>query len=191
MTDFVETYDKMYGPLLEVRSHTFRAVLREAQHRLVNSIVETGCVRAEDNWKGDGQSSVIWNHFITVNGGSFTTIDNDDDAITTTQKICPYARCLIGDSIEVLTKDKNTIDLLYLDSFDLDMDDMHPAAIHCLFEFLSARPRLHPGSIVFIDDSPITADSKIIGKGMYVAQYLEKLSIRPFTTGYQAAWVLP
>jgi len=191
MTNFIELYDELYGPLLGIRSPTFRAVLKEAQQRLVHTIVETGCIRSKDNWKGDGQSTVIWNHFIKVKGGTFCTIDINLDAVILAQNLCPETDCLCGDSVETLNKYKGSIDLLYLDSSHRIDTNAHPAALQCLFEFLAARQRLTSGSIIFIDDSPITDSGEILGKGLYIAQYMKRLNIYPFTTGYQAAWILP
>jgi hypothetical protein len=60
-----------------------------------------------------------------------------------------------------------------------------------MFEFCAARPQLHSGSIVFIDDSPATSEGEITGKGKYVAQYLAQIGIKPFTFGWQTAWLMP
>ena len=47
------------------------------------------------------------------------------------------------------------------------------------------------GTAVTTRPSPATADGEITGKGAYVAQYLKQLGIRPFTFGWQAAWLMP
>lgn len=190
MPDFLDHFDGTYAPLLKVRASTFRAVLREAQHRRVLTVVETGSIRTENNWEGDGQSTTVLNHFMKFCGGTFTTIDLSVDASELTRKIEPDACVICGDGVVELAKFKGCIDLLYLDSFDLDQSNEHPAALHCMMEFTAALPKLHPGSIVCIDDSPISSDWSVTGKGKYVAQYMNHLGIRPFTFGYQVAWVL-
>jgi hypothetical protein len=193
MVDFMSVFDKAYLSKLGVRAPTFRAVVREALSLGVKSIVETGCTRAEDNWEGDGQSSVIWAAFAEYHGGTFTSIDIDQDALDLTMKLTKnVGRYFCGDSVLELQHQWKSavVDLLYLDSFDLDMNNPHPAALHCLFEFLSARPRLKSNSIVFVDDSPFS-NGTILGKGMYVAEYFKKLGVSPFAVGYQAAWILP
>ncbi len=190
MTDYVDRFDIEYLPKLGMRAPTFRAVIREAVARKVKSIVETGCIRKEDNWEGDGQSTVIWTDYIKWQSGNFATIDIDQDAIELVRRVCPEAAAIVGDSVTALDKGKPLIDLLYLDSFDVDMANAGPAAMHCLFEFCAARPRLHSGSIVFIDDSPMGPDG-IGGKGAFVYKYFQHLGIQPFTWGYQIAWIMP
>lgn len=192
---FMDKFDTYYLPKLGVRAPTFRAVIREALARSVSSIVETGCTRKKGNWHGDGQSTVIWNDYNTFCGGWFRTIDNSEEALRVAEELAPEAICLHGDSVKALsqlwpTAPEIGIDLLYLDSLDLDVSNDHSAAKHCLMELLSARPRLHTGSIVFIDDSPVQNEI-IVGKARYVAEYFTHLGVVPFTTGYQAAWIMP
>lgn len=192
MTDFVDRFDSAYLPKLGIRAPTFRAVIREAVSRRVKSIVETGCFRKEDNWVGDGQSSLIWVDYIKWHTGHFTTIDIDQEAIALVGKLTSgNASCIQGDSITELSKPGPVIDLLYLDSFDVDMSKAEPAAMHCMFEFCAARPRLKSGSIIFIDDSPTTAGLQTGGKGAYVSKYFQQIGVLPFTFGYQIAWILP
>ena len=191
MTDFMKYFDAEMNPKLGIRAPTFRAVIREALHQDVMSIVETGCLRKEDNWAGDGQSTLIWDAYRRFSLGDFTSIDISEEAISLIRKLCPDSTSICGDSVEALNRHIGAIDLLYLDSFDLDTSNEHPAALHCLFEFCAARPHLHPGSILFIDDSPMGQDWIVAGKGRYVAQYMKQLAVNPFTFGYQVAYLMP
>jgi predicted O-methyltransferase YrrM len=191
MTDYVDRFDLAYLPKLGFRAPTFRAVIREAVSRKVKSIVETGSMRKEGNWDGDGQSTIIWADYIKWHTGSFVTIDIDQDAIDLVRKLVPENGSIVSDSVVELVKPGPVIDLLYLDSFDLDMTNVGPAAMHCMFEFCAARPRLRSGSIVFIDDTPVGADYVINGKGAYVAEWFKKIDVAPFTWGYQVAWIMP
>lgn len=196
MADFMEFFDKEFLPKLGIRAPTFRAVMREAVSRDVQVIVETGTARQKDNWAGDGQSTIIWNMYAKWNKSRVvTSIDIDEKALQTAQEnSCAkeYMNYILGDSVKVLTHQDQMIDLLYLDSFDVDMNNAGPAAMHCLFEFCSAKPLLKSGSIVFIDDSPIAgAEFKVGGKGAFVADYFRQLGVHPFTVGYQIAWIMP
>lgn len=189
---FWETFDNEWGPKLGLRMPTFRAVLREAQFRNVKVVVETGCVRQDQNWDGDGQSTVMLAEFaLERNGGSFTTVDISREATDLARQLVPHATVHCGDSVKYLSKIGRQIDLLYLDSYDVDMGAPHPAALHCMMELTAAMPMLHSGSIVFVDDSPMNSAMEVGGKGLYVAQYFRQLGIMPFTFGYQSAWVLP
>lgn len=188
--DFVDLFDVEFLPKLGIRAPTFRAVMREAVSKNVRYIQETGCVRKEGNWAGDGQSTLIWDRYSRYHDCHASTVDLDPEAIDLTKKLCPRIGVVVGDSVAVLAEPGLSIDLLYLDSFDLDMQNPGPAAMHCLFEFCAARPRLHSGSIVFIDDTPMTADG-VGGKGMYVYEWFKHLGVQPFTWGYQIAWIMP
>lgn len=192
MIDFMEIFDQDYAPKLAGRAPTFRAVVREALSRNVTSIVETGCTRKENNWDGDGQSTLIWTNYVKCRGvGKFSTVDISDTATNLAMQLCPTAEVFCMDSIKFLQSREYHIDLLYLDSYDLDAGAPHDAALHCFMELCAAMPRLHKNSIVFVDDSPAKAPGGITGKGMYVYQYFKQLGVNPFTFGYQAAWLVP
>lgn len=191
MADYVDVFDTLFLPKLGIRAPTFRAVIREAVTRGVKSVVETGCVRKADNWEGDGQSTLLWSHYIRYSHGSFQSIDIDEAAVELARELVPGAVVTQGDSLTTLARSDSEIDLLYLDSYDVDMNNPHPAALHCLMEFCSARKRLKSGSIVFIDDSPMNPDFTVGGKGMYLAQYFKQLGVVPFTFAYQVAYIMP
>lgn len=191
MVDYVDRFDAAFMPKLGIRAPTFRAVLREMLARDHKSIVETGCIRKADNWEGDGQSSIVWADYIKWNHGSYQTMDIDAEACALTRELVPSAAVACGNSLVELTRRDTVIDLLYLDSYDVDMANPHPAALHCLMELTSARPRLRSGSIVFIDDSPMEQGFVVGGKGKYVAEYFKEIGVAPFTFAYQIAWVMP
>lgn len=191
MSDFFQYFDEHFAPLLGQRAPTFRAVIREALVQDVRTIIETGSMRQEDNWRGDGQSTRIWDKYAEMEVCDFTSIDLSEVPAPLIKKWCVKTEFICADSVQTLAKHEGGIDLLYLDSYDVDMTAPHPAALHCLFEFCAALPHLFKGSIVFIDDSPMRENGQINGKGMYVAQYLKQLGILPFTTGYQIAWLMP
>lgn len=197
MSDFMAFFEANIAPKLTSRAPTFRHVLCRALDRGVKTIVETGCIRKEDNWKGDGQSTLIWNAYCKSEKGYLTSIDLDEEAIALVKQKCPNVRTICADSVNAISQYPGNndwpagIDLLYLDSFDLDIANSHGAALHCFNEFCAAQKQLRPGAIVFIDDSPMGDDGIVCGKGSYVGQYMRKLGIAPFTSGYQAAWLMP
>lgn len=191
MSDYMDRFDGMYMPKIGIRGPTFRAVIREALARHHKTVVETGCIRKVDNWAGDGQSSVIWNDYCKWNQGQFKTVDIDQVACETTRELIPEAGVACGNSLLYLAQERGVIDVLYLDSYDVDMNVPHPAALHCIMELLSARKRLQTGSIVFVDDSPVGQDFVVQGKGKYVAEYFREMGVAPFTFAYQVAWIMP
>ena len=195
MIDFVTRFDAEFAPKLGMRAPTFRAVIREFLVQGWKNIVETGCARQKDNWLGDGQSTYIWAALAEYqNNGSFCSVDIDEDACRTASdaiKDATRTSIICQDSVQFLLNYKGYIDLLYLDSYDVDMENPHDAAMHCLFELTSAMPHLKHNSILLVDDSPVGPDFKVNGKGLYVAEYMKKLGLMPFTMAYQVAWLMP
>jgi hypothetical protein len=191
MSDIIRFFDAEYGPKLGVRAPTFRAVVREAVAVDVQSIVETGCLRSEGNWAGDGQSTVIWKAYARFRQADFVTVDIDETALKVAEDLCPGLTWYCQDSVQYLKKRVPPIDLLYLDSLDVNQSDPQAAALHTLFELCAAMPKLHKDSIVFIDDTPMEDDGSVSGKGAYVHRYFKQLGILPFTSGYQIAWLMP
>ena len=58
------------------------------------------------------------------------------------------------------------IDLLYLDSWDLDLYNSVPSALHGLAEFLAVSNNLQSGSLLLIDDTPhdLVYFKKVLGE---------------------------
>ena len=78
------------------------------------------------------------------------------------------------------------IDLVYLDSFDLDWQDPHASSLHHLKELCALLPKLRPGCLVVVDDN-----AGPIGKGAYVREWMAAIGVRPLFDAYQVGWVLP
>lgn len=85
------------------------------------NIVETGCVRVDDNWAGDGMSTVVFGEWVTQHGGHLWTVDIDPANLATAQRLTSEYRDIdfhLGDSVAFLAALDEPIDLLYLDSLD-------------------------------------------------------------------------
>jgi hypothetical protein len=150
-------------------------------------IVETGCVRARDNWDGDGQSTVIWDWVISQVGGSLTSIDLDKQACETALRLVPGARIICGDSVENLMymKDKKDIDLLYLDS--MDWDGTARSALHHFDELAICWDQLEPGAVIAVDDC--FPDGR--GKGEIIRSRLDAVAVKPNLDSYITIWQKP
>lgn len=192
--DFIERFDEEWAGKLGVRAMTFRAVLAEMMRHKHSIVLETGCTRQLDNWAGDGQSTVIWSEFAKHELGRYSTVDISEEATDIAKGICAgniFCKVTCSDSISYLARQTSCVDVLYLDSYDVDMANPHDAALHCFMEFTAAKHLLGRDSIVFVDDSPINSTFEVQGKGLYLGQYMRHLGIRPFAFGYQAAWLMP
>ena len=208
---FLPVFDAEYAGRLGIRAETFRRMfeLLEEMGKSEYSIVETGCARTEGNWQGDGQSTLLFDRFVNHWGGRVQTVDIDADS-------CKRLRAQVSDKVGIHCSDsvrhlgnlaregKLAIDLLYLDSFDLEWRNPHPSSLHHLLELCAAMPLLARGTLVVVDDSPrqwavavkdnkanLVQDCGIGGKGGYVAEYFSRIGCEPVIQGYQHGWIIP
>lgn len=206
-------YDREAAPRLAHREVSFRKMFQHLdQVEKPVTIVETGCVRKPDNWGGDGQSTILFDRYASTRPGSAVyTVDLDAAATAACSALVSSAVTLYtGDSVAVLRnlardlKAKNaSIDLLYLDSYDLDVNNPIPSAAHHLKELLSIASAGGKGTLVVVDDSPssvrvvpVAGDGKfaivspptIGGKGLYVAEYAKQVGATLSFYHYQVGW---
>lgn len=116
-------------------------------------IVETGSSAWGTN------STLLFDAYCNSFGGHCYTVDIRLDPLIELRKLVTNNSSLYcNDSVSflnTLTVPENKIDLLYLDSWDVDWADPLPSAIHGLNEYLTAIRNLQPGALVLIDDTPI------------------------------------
>lgn len=178
-----------------VRAPTFKRALQHVASRIAPggspTIVETGTTRREDAYT-DGQSTVLFDWFASCYPrGRVVSVDIE-------LANCEVARTLVSDRTRVACADSvqflasmpaslvHDIDLLYLDSFDLDWNNPHPSSLHHLMELTAVYRSLHPGCVVVVDDN-----ASGVGKGAYVKRFFESLGIAPLFDAYQLAFVVP
>jgi hypothetical protein len=80
------------------------------------------------------------------------------------------------------------IDVLYLDSFDLDINNWAPSALHHIFELCAIKNALQPGSLIAVDDNLIMDDGNHVGKGTFVANWMARAGKKQIHQGYQWIW---
>lgn len=196
MIRFVNVYRSEHAPLLREetrrREEGFERLFIRLQVQAPCKIIETGCVR-QDGWI-DGRATVLFDRFVQVCGGHVISVDNDEAK-------CRYARTQVSnwttivndDSVSFLFRHAReqpaSVDLLYLDSYDVDWKDPHPSAMHHFKELCAAMPALKPGSFVVVDDH-MDADGRI-GKSKYIVPFMYNIGARKFIDGYQIGWIMP
>ena len=155
---FGEQYRRYFRPRLDKRAQRFDALFRSLQALgLSLLIVETGALRLPGNWEGDGQSTFMFDALVRESSGVLISIDIANESVDRARKACSSAAQLItNDSVlalhavtQVVSKQ---IDLLHLNSFDLDPKDPLPSAIHHALELTAVRPLLGPGTVICVDD---------------------------------------
>jgi len=211
--DFWKYFNEEIYPQLGFRQSTFKKIFEylDSLQRPV-FIVETGCVRNVGTYQGEGQSTLMFDKFASAVPGSMVyTVDIDPNATALCSTlVSPTVKVHTGDSVGFLRdvainppKQFPSVDLLYLDSYDVDFSNPHPSALHHIKELLAASPIVNDGTMVALDDSPsdavllindtgtVSFFSKpvISGKGKYIAEYAESINARLQFSGYQCGWL--
>jgi hypothetical protein len=211
--EFWNYFDRVAAPRLDLRAQTFARIFEYLdQFDRPVGIVETGCVRQKDNWAGDGQSTVLFDKYAEFHGMSVVfSVDCDPDAVAVCQSmVSDRVRIHSGESVAYLKSltdhpppGLEFVDLLYLDSYDVDLEDPLPSAIHHLKELAAISPMISSKTLVVIDDSPFSLvgvpdgngsiklirPPKIGGKGQLIAEYAIQIEAEVVFTGYQCGWV--
>jgi len=168
------------------RDVSFDLVFRETLRRFESpTFVETGCIRASEDWGGAGYSTYLFGAFLSRLGGRLHSVDLNDGN-------CRFAhdrtRCF-GETVAVhvsrgddwLRANNETIHVLYLDSLDTTEPNHQE---NCLIELQAALPQLHSAGIVIIDDSPFDG-RQWTGKGGQAIPWALANGFEMLHDGYQ------
>ncbi len=150
-----------------VYDHPCKNTLQMALEKLNNkeaTIVETG----SSAWGSN--SSLLFDSYVNSFGGKFCSVDIRIEPCITLKSLCSSnSTFFCDDSVsflkKMLTKNPSLkIDLVYLDSYDVNWDDSLAAALYGFQEFMVLLPSLieNKGSLLLVDDTP--ADSLIMEK---------------------------
>jgi hypothetical protein len=159
-------------------------------------ILETGTASHGTN------STILFDSYVSTFGGTVITVDSRLTPLLKTKDSCSSStRFYCNDSIKLIKKlvrSGTKVDLIYLDSLDLDLNTPVDSALHALGEFLACVPLLKQGTILLVDDTPSSLDAWVKaqgservdlfqtffdlynlhpGKGMLIKQYVENLSL--------------
>jgi hypothetical protein len=161
----------------------FELLLTHFSKKSLN-ILETG----SSGTHGSGSSSLFASYVILF-GGTFNTVDLNPKIKKSFEFFeSENVKFHVEDSLnfikEMKSSDIEKLDIVYLDSFDLNIKNPGPSENHGLQEFLLLNEKLKKGAIISIDDTPdsfekFSFDGKnlfnyIPGKGRLVIEYLEK-----------------
>ena len=152
-------------------------------------IIETGTLRNPGNWK-DGQSARLFTEFVDQFGGQVKSVDIDPTAVDTANQsiLSSNFTSQCSDSVAWLKSqaDLNTVDLFYLDSWDVKWENDQDSAQHHLYEFQAIESWLKPGTLVAIDDNArFSSNGQRTGKGRLVVEYLQSRGHQPLLDAYQ------
>ena len=187
--DFLETFkDKLSQ---SVRYPAFALLIQELSKRENPLIVETGTARWKDNWIGDGQTTLIWDWYISKYGGEAWSVDIDLKYVENASSQISKVHCVCSDSISFLRRfaEPERIDLLFLDSYDWGdtLKERSLSELHHIGELACVYERLRPGTIIAVDD----CHSYDMGKHVMVRTFFDRLGCYPIYPDYIGIWIKP
>jgi hypothetical protein len=169
-------------------------------------ILETG----SSAWGTD--SSRLFASYVAAFGGEFLTVDIRVEPLLALRRTVTGRTALYcDDSIRFLKRwvaenPGRRVDLVYLDSFDLDVLAPVKAATHGLEELFAIAPALRDGSLLLVDDTPSVPEllpvewqdtardfqarfDMVPGKGMLIDRYLkDRPDVSKIHHGYQVLY---
>ena len=191
---FWKKYFKKIKPSLGARSETFGQIFEHLDGCIgfkAPVIVETGTYREENNYTGDGCSTLLFDNYAKERDGTVISIDIDSEACKLSRKNTGNnTEVICGDSVEELSALTGRADLLYLDSYNIEnwMEDWAPAAHH-LKELFAAKSIINPGTLIVVDDNIMTKDGIRLGKGRLIYEIMDAIGIEPYFDKYQIGWI--
>jgi hypothetical protein len=189
-----------------INYHTMKQALLELiqQNKNTFNFVETGCSAHGT------KSTLLWDKFVNLVDGKVLSVDLNPGAVNETNELTTsktHVTC--SDSLIFLPSLTDQIDFLYLDSYDVDFLNPLLSAEHHLKEFNAVKHLLHKGSIVLIDDTPVspewldngknngmyarlssTFNPDMCGKGSLVNIELAKMGAKKLMHQYQVLWLI-
>jgi hypothetical protein len=177
-------------PRLNKRSDGFQKIFKYLTAIQDPIIIETGTYREENNYEGDGCSTLLFDTFVDYHGGVVVSVDIDPKACELAQKNTYFTEVIESDSVEFLGTLDGKVDLLYLDSYNIEdwHNDWAPAAHH-LKELFAAKNCIKDETLIVVDDNLTTPNGKRVGKGRLIYELMESLGIEPYFDGYQVGWI--
>ena len=210
--EFWTYFDTTARPHLHMRVDTFSKMFEYLDRfdRPVG-IIETGCTRHPNSFKRDGASTVLFDKYAEFHPGSVVyTVDINPEATSVCRSlVSERVKIETADSVAFLSRLSNDrpadlafVDLVYLDSYDLDWENVTPSATHHLKELVAIIPLVSAETLVVVDDSPqsffgVVSETRfnsvgipgtVGGKGKYVAEYAAQVGAEPLFQFYQCGW---
>tara|TARA_Y200000002_G_scaffold300667_1_gene255702 strand:- start:99 stop:824 length:726 start_codon:yes stop_codon:yes gene_type:complete len=151
--DLIDNHFKFKAEYGEMNKELFELSIGNFKNKAIN-IFETG---SSANWGAN--SSILFDSYISKFGGKFITVDIRSEANKYLNSIFSKGSLSFQeDSLKFIENfDQeffNNLNLIYLDSYDLDINNPQPSMEHCLNEFILLDKRIRKGCLVAIDDTP-------------------------------------
>ncbi len=173
------------------RRDTLREVLRLLEERSAKVLVETGVARMGlEKSKGDGASTIVFGQWSRQNDAHLYSVDIDPEAIAKAGEavaamgLGENVTLVTSDSVDYLEEFTDSVDFLYLDSYDYHKTDtaiQQASQLHHLKEIEAIEGCLHDGTVILIDDCDLPNG----GKGKLVIERLSAKDWKVHMSQYQ------
>lgn len=178
------------------RRDTLNEVLRLMDERNAKTLVETGVARMGlAKSKGDGASTIVFGLWANKNDAHLYSVDIDPEATkrageaVSEMGLSDSVTLVTSDSVAYLDEFTDTVDFLYLDSYDYHKTDtaiQTASQEHHLKEIKAIEGCLHDDTIILIDD----CDMPNGGKGKLVIERLTAQGWKVHMSEYQVILVM-
>ena len=185
------TYFSEVKPKLGARADGFQKIFQHLNGVQNPIIIETGTYREENNYTGDGCSTLLFDTYVSCYCGQLISVDIDPVACALAKaNTTNNAEVIESDSVEFLGTLEGRCDLLYLDSYNIaDWNNDWAPAAHHLKELFAAKNIINPGTLIVVDDNITTPQGKRLGKGRLIYELMDSLGIPAFLDDYQEGWI--
>lgn len=185
-----ELKQTVYQHAGDLRRETFVMAIDLAYQRDFRHIVETGTIRTATNCP-DGLSTLTWALYCELVKSQCISVDISKDSIAQSRLAVQghefRVEYIQQDSVTFLSKHKDPIDLLYLDSYDYEESNPLPSQLHQMAELGAAYGKLSARSLVLMDDCALFGG----GKGLLSAKFLEQRGWKLLANKYQKLYSSP
>ena len=151
--DSYELFSKNPGINKHINYLTFKKLFEEMKDLKQPYILESGIASAGT------QSTYLFNEYVRKYGGFFWSVDINKELVDKhIGNMCPATQLICDDSVSFFTnwsKTHDVVNVIYLDSYDLDFYNPEPSGIHGLNEYKSLIPVIKKDTLLLIDDTPI------------------------------------
>ena len=118
------------------------------------NIIETG---ASQDWN-DGMMGLLFAKISQETGGKMWMVDIDENVIKKSKSVfqeegISCVEFVVGDSVNFLKNFHDNVHIIHLDSWDLDLKDPFPSALHGWREFEAIMDKISEQTIVIVDDN--------------------------------------
>ncbi len=177
------------------RRNTFRLSLQLLNQINAKTIIETGTSREGlRGAKSNGAATIVFGKWANENGAKLDSVDISAESVqnaqeeVTKQGLQHVVTIHHSDSLTFLAAYKDSVDFLYLDSYDYsatDIEVQQKSQQHHLKEFKAIEDQLHRNTVVLIDDCDLPNG----GKGKAVIAYMCENGWRIVEDAYQVLLV--